>query len=297
MFFFSYARLSCCAARYQMVAVFATRKQGPPAVHFRWPCAWYWLMKTEQGTDYDWQIWGERDPYFGVLAHQQFRRDKLNPQSLDEFFQGGRQEFGELLKDCRGYLGDISTRRSLEFGCGVGRLLIPLAEVSDECVGVDISTAMRAEAARNCSKFKCHNVRLARTIDEAAAGKPGGFTFIHSYIVLQHLDAERGLGIIASLLACLEKGGCAALHMTYARSKYQDNLGVQPLGHQLARRIRYRLSRWSRRLRNRDPQMQMNLYDMSRVLFLVQQSGARSGGFRFTDHTGHLGVMLYLKRE
>jgi hypothetical protein len=172
-----------------------------------------------------------------------------------------------------------------------------MAELSQVCVGIDISSAMRAEAARNCAKFNCDNVRLVSTIEEAAGGNPGGFTFIHSYIVLQHLDAQRGLGIIASLLACLAKGGCAALHMTYGRTKYRDNLGVQPLGHRLARRVRYPLSRWSRRLRNRDPQMQMNLYDINRVLFLAQQSGVQGGGFRFTDHAGYLGAILYLKRE
>jgi SAM-dependent methyltransferase len=248
------------------------------------------------GTDGDWQAWGERDPYFGVIAHERFRRGKLTPESFDEFFRGGRKEVGEILADCRRLLGEVSTRRTLEFGCGVGRMLIPLAEISELCVGVDISAAMRNEAARNCSKFDCRNVQLVGSLADANGGQ-GGFTYIHSYIVLQHIDPERGLGIIAALLACLEKGGCAALHMTYARTKYRDNLGAQPFGHDLIRRIRRPLSRLSRRMRGRDPEMQMNAYDMNRVLFVAQQHGVQSAGFRFTDHTGHLGVILYLKRE
>ena len=247
-------------------------------------------------TDSDWQGWGERDPYFGVIAHEQFRGPRLSPESYDEFFQGGRREFGEIVAGCRRYFGEISTQRTLEFGCGVGRLLIPLSELSELCVGVDISDAMREEAARNCAKFNRHNVRLVRSL-EGLGVEQATFTFIHSYIVLQHLDPQRGLGIISGLLERLAKGGCAALHMTYARTKYRSNLGVQPFGRNLMRRIRYPLSRLSRRLRNRDPQMQMNLYDMNRVLFLAQQYGVQSGGFRFTDHTGHLGVILYLKRE
>ena len=247
-------------------------------------------------TDSDWQVWGKRDPYFGVIAHEQFRGARLSPESYEEFFAGGRREFGEILADCRSYCGEVSTQRTLEFGCGVGRMLIPLSEISEQCVGVDISDAMREEAARNCAKFHRPNVRLVRSLDDLGAANVS-FTFIHSYIVLQHLDPRRGLGIIAGLLARLEKGGCAALHMTYARTKYRNNFGAQPFGHQFARRIRYPLSRLSRRLRNRDPQMQMNLYDVNRVLFLAQQHGAQGGGFRFTDHTGHLGVILYLKRE
>src|ERR1700761_5441489 len=189
-------------------------------------------------TDGDWQAWGERDPYFGVIAHEQFRRARLSPESYDEFFRGGRRDVAEIVAECRGFFGDLTTQRSLEFGCGVGRMLIPLSELAEICVGVDISDAMRAEAARNCAKFNRHNVRLARSLENLDA-QPATFTFIHSYIVLQHLDPQRGLGIISGLLARLAKGGCAALHVTYARAKYRSNLGVQPLGNSLVRRVRY----------------------------------------------------------
>ncbi len=248
------------------------------------------------GSDGDWQVWGERDPYFAVLSHEHFRRALLTTQALDDFFRTGRQELDETLADCRLHVGEIVTRRTLDFGCGVGRMLIPLAEISGQCVGVDISDAMRAEAARNCVRFGCANVSLVRSLDEPAAAD-AGFTFIHSYNVLQHIDPARGLGILAALLARLERGGCAALHLTFAHRRYRDRLGAQPLRRRWLQRIRQPLSRLSRRLRRRDPRMQMHAYDMNRVLFLAERHGIISGGFRFTDHAGHLGAILYLKRE
>ncbi len=36
-------------------------------------------------TDLDWKEWGERDPYFGVVSHEQFRRDRL-AENRAEFF-------------------------------------------------------------------------------------------------------------------------------------------------------------------------------------------------------------------
>jgi hypothetical protein len=63
-------------------------------------------------TDSDWQAWGEKDPYFGVLAHERFRRARLTPGSLEEFFQIGAQEMSEILADCRRHVGEVSTRRS-----------------------------------------------------------------------------------------------------------------------------------------------------------------------------------------
>ena len=245
------------------------------------------------GTDRDWQSWGERDPYFGVLSHERFRRRQLTPEALEDFFRIGRAEMLEILAEARGHFAALTMRRTLDFGCGVGRLLIPLAEVSEQCVGVDVSAAMRAEAASNCARFGRANVVLVADLEDPAAAR-GGFTFINSYIVLQHIAPRRGLDLIARLLALLESGGCAALHVTFGRGKYTRTLGAQPLGRRIERRLRRPLLRLGRSLAHGDPEMQMNTYDMNRVLYVAQQCGVRSGGLRFTDHAGHLGVILFL---
>jgi SAM-dependent methyltransferase len=246
-------------------------------------------------TDEDWQAWGERDPYFGVLAQERFRRAQLTPQALEAFFQIGRQEFAEILAECRAHVGEFSLERTLDFGCGAGRLLIPLAEVSGLCVGIDVSDAMRVEAARNCANFGRANVQLARSLEELGAAA-AQFSFIHSYIVLQHIAPRRGLKIIAALLARLAPGGAAALHLTFARSKYGATLGRPPHLRRISRQLGQPWRRFVHRVRGHDPRMQMNAYDMNRVLFLLHQHGVRCGGFRFTDHAGHLGVLLFVKR-
>lgn len=247
-------------------------------------------------TDREWQAWGERDPYFGVLTHPQFRRANLTLQSLEEFFQTGRDELRDLIDDCRRHVGSVSTRCTLEFGCGVGRLLIPASESAEVCVGVDVSDAMRAEAARNCERFDRRNIQLVEALEEAAAIN-GRYTFIYSYIVLQHLDPSRGLDVIAALLELLDSGGTAALHVTYGRSKYPATYGQQPLGRRLVRNIRRPLSRLRHRMGKRDPQMQMNAYDLNRVLFVIQAAGVRHCGLRLTDHGGYLGAVFCLKRD
>jgi SAM-dependent methyltransferase len=247
-------------------------------------------------TDQDWQVLGERDPYFSVLAHERFRRAQLTPAALEEFFRFGREELGELLRECRRHFGEFATGRTLDFGCGVGRVLIPLSEISQQCVGVDISEPMRAEAARNCAHFGRHNVRLVRDLEELGPAA-GGFSFIHSYIVLQHIPPRRGLALIGGLLARLEAGGCAVLHVTFARRKHPDTFGAQPALRRLTRQMGEPWRRLKRRLRGAEPKMHMYPYDMSRVLFVAQQQGVRSGGFRFTDHAGIIGAILFLKRD
>jgi hypothetical protein len=42
--------------------------------------------------------------------------------------------------------------------------------------------------------------------------------------------------------------------------------------------------------------MQMNAYPLNEVFFIAQELGIRSGGLRCTNHYGHLGLLLFLKR-
>lgn len=247
-------------------------------------------------TDPQWQAWGETDPYFAVMTEPRFRGPNLTPARRDEFFATGRQHIEAVLASCAKYLGTVSTERSLDFGCGVGRLLVPLSEVSEVVVGVDIAEAMLAEAARNCAERARPTVRLARTLDEIPA-ELGRFTFVHSYIVLQHVEPRRGLGFVAELLARLDRGGCAVLHVHYARTRYRRNHGVRPLGSTLVRAVRAPLERLRRAFAQRDPEMQMNVYDLNRLLFCIQDAGFRAGGFEFTDHGGYLGVTLFVRRD
>jgi len=78
-------------------------------------------------TDAQWQAWAEQDPYFGVLTEERYRSQRLTAESLEEFFRSGRQHVQQTLEDCGRHCGPYSTRCCLDFGCGVGRLLIPLA--------------------------------------------------------------------------------------------------------------------------------------------------------------------------
>ena len=57
-------------------------------------------------------------------------------------------------------------KSSLDFGCGVGRLIIPFARVFEHVTGVDISPAMLEIAQRNCLEQGIHNVEFVRSDDE-----------------------------------------------------------------------------------------------------------------------------------
>ena len=84
---------------------------------------------------------------------------------------------------------DVSPQwRVLEIGCGVGRLLRPLAGRVARVVGVDLSEAMLARARDHCGELP--NVELVRTDGGLESFPDASFDLVFSHIVFQHLPRK-----------------------------------------------------------------------------------------------------------
>src|SRR5688500_636371 len=89
-------------------------------------------------TDKEWEKFGKDDPYFGVLSDVSFRKGNLNPEAFERFFASGEEYVSDLLVRAVRFAGEgFRPRSALDFGCGVGRLVIPLASRCARVVGVD----------------------------------------------------------------------------------------------------------------------------------------------------------------
>jgi SAM-dependent methyltransferase len=279
-------------------------------------------MSTEQSldphrTDDAWRSWGELDPYFGVITDEKYRRGNLTALALDEFFRSGQGHVRHVLNACRRYFPPASApQRILDFGCGVGRLLVPFAATGAQVTGVDISQAMLDEARKNCDERGHPNVELVLS-DDSLSRLEGSFDLVHSVIVFQHIPPERGRVLIARLVERLNAGGVGVIHLTYGKSWHADSYG-QPVDG-VAAPPPPRGGRWSRAWTAlgsawkasawpapppppaptapaTDPEMLMNVYPMNEILFIVQAAGIRSFHAEFTNHGGELGTVLYFQR-
>jgi SAM-dependent methyltransferase len=251
-------------------------------------------------TDVEWEKWGKRDPYFGVVTFDRFRNQNLTDEAKTEFFESGRSHIRHVLDVCRRYFDqDFSPKRALDFGCGVGRLVIPLAGIAEHVVGLDVSDSMLKEALKNCNEYSVNNVRLLKS-DDNLSSLDGCFDFIHSFIVFQHIPVERGRDIFANLLDHLEDGGICAIQLTYSKAIFGDSYGVPPVEFPVKKSLKVikRLVRKSMRIElpGRDPEMQMNPYNVNELLFLTQSIGIDNLHVEFTDHEGELGLFLYFQK-
>lgn len=250
-------------------------------------------MMLNRNTDREWEKYGSTDPYFGVLTEEKYLKENLTDENKDAFFASGSSEIAEVLATVRKQFSpDFIPMRSLDFGCGVGRFVLPLAEISELAVGVDISESMLYEAKRNCDARSIENVSFVKS-DDSLSLLTGRYNFIHSTIVFQHIPIKRGMRIFARLLSHLEVDGVCVLQFTYKANR-------QPARRIIAWLKTYAPFVWPviNLIRGKPwsaPTMQMNEYDLNKLLFMLQDLKVSSLFVEFTDHNGHLGVKLYFK--
>ncbi len=240
----------------------------------------------DNATDRLWEQLGRDDPYYGVLTADQFRSDRLTAADKEEFFRSGVEYVDAVLATVRRHIDPaFQVGRALDFGCGVARIVVPLAAIASEVTGVDISESMLAEARRNCEARGLRNVRLVKS-DDALSALTGAYRFIHSFIVFQHIPVARGEKIFARLVDLLEDGGVGVLHVTYAK---RDTVAWKAL----LRKHLPGLQTFANAARGR---MQMNPYRLNRLFSILQAAGVAESHVQLTDHGGEHGVVLYFRK-
>ena len=165
--------------------------------------------------DESWREFGRSDPYFGVLSTDRFRAGNLDQAGLREFFATGEAHIQDVLETLERHVGPVVyAGEALDFGCGVGRLVLPLARRFAAVTGVDISEAYIAEASRNAAREGLSNVSFAPDLDSL---KGRQFDLIHTYIVFNHIPWRRGKELIGQLYGLLKENGVMALHVLHRR--------------------------------------------------------------------------------
>ena len=247
------------------------------------------------GTDKDWEKWGASDAYFGVYSDEKYRRDHLTEGSLDEFFQSGETHIENLISNIDKFFDTgFQPKTGLDFGSGVGRMVIPMARRMKQVTGVDISPSMIAEAKRNCERFGIENVKFL-SADDGLSAVEQNFDFVHSHIVLPHIRWIRGRTIIQSLAKHVSPGGCLVVQIL---TEWNASPLVKAL---VGLRYRFPPANWVRNLfRSRppfEPAMQLHLYDADAVTADLHDLGFAQIERISEQWNKYKSVIVYAKRR
>lgn len=177
------------------------------------------MSASYRDTDKDWVRVAEQDPFWGVLSHEEYRKDAMDAVRLEQFMASGEQFVANLFALIRKHLApQFAPRRALDLGCGVGRLVIPMAKRVSEAVGVDVAPAMLDLCRKHATQAGVSNLSLCES-DDRLSKVEGEFDLVNSYIVLQHVPPARGYRLIQSMIDRLAIGGVGSIQLTYAKSR------------------------------------------------------------------------------
>ena len=239
-------------------------------------------MASDQ-NDRRWEALAKKDPYWAVATWEKFSGANLTDETRREFFQTGEDHVHFVLETIRRrFCSSFKPSSVLEFGCGVGRLLVPFAECGQSVVGVDVSATMLKEARKNCERRGLSNVQL-HELDNLDFSSLRPFDLVHSFIVFQHVPPKRGKMLLQKLVDLVAPNGIGVLHFTYAR-KHAKSASRRFVG----KVWRQMVARWA-------PSMEMYTYSINELLMILQQRGISRVHVELTDHNFY-GALLFFQR-
>lgn len=191
-----------------------------------------------------WEAFAREDAGF-YIAGQTF--DRADPASEERFFQSGFDTADWIYEQVGADL--TGTRLAIEIGCGIGRVLLPLAGRFERLIGVDVSPTMLTRLMDNCRRFDIENVEPMLAHDQWDHSESADF--VYSWIVFQHVEE---IAVIETTIrrasTALKPGGVAlfqfdtrALTMAYRVRNLLPDLVLPRSWRRGIRRIRRRPKR------------------------------------------------------
>ncbi len=241
----------------------------------------------------EWEYWGDKDPYYAVSTFDKFRKENLTEANKEDFFQTGYEHINKIWNEIENnFEKHFKPNKGLDFGCGVGRLVVPLAEKCEKILGVDISDLMLEEATRNCQSREITNADFLQT-DEFLDDNSDKFDFAHSFIVFQHINPEQGEKIVRKIVESLADDGIGVLHFVYANNPNDRNFWRfkiyrdYPVVNQLKNLVKGG---------GQEPLIPMYIYDLNKIFLLLQENGCHKCLVRFSFH-GMNGILIIFQKK
>jgi SAM-dependent methyltransferase len=175
-------------------------------------------MKNPHDDAARWEDLARREPYFALRVDDD---DAVQSSRIatDAFFKTGEDDISALFAAMTTLFSrDVRFDSVLDFGCGAGRLTLPLARRVRHVTACDVAPTMLLHARQNAERAGLHNITFQSCDDAIASG--ASFDFVCSLLVFQYIPPSVGYGLIRSLAKRLTRDGIAALQLRlYGASK------------------------------------------------------------------------------
>lgn len=150
-----------------------------------------------------WDTFGRQDPFWAILTDPSRRGNRW---PVDEFFETGRLEVAELMRDAERLGVPRARLRALDFGCGAGRLTQALGDHFETVLGIDVAPSM-IDLARAHNR---HGARCAYEVNDRpdlSRWPDQSFNLIYTSRVLQHIEPRYSTAYVREFVRVLAPGG------------------------------------------------------------------------------------------
>jgi SAM-dependent methyltransferase len=196
------------------------------------------LVKCLGVVSKHWSSLGSTTPHFSVLTDPRFLPDKLQANQADFWKSGEIESIGVIATLARHGVTDCTKLTGLDYGCGVGRVTLPLSKRFAQMHGYDISAphlAVAAQAASNMPReaqnLHFHRAGASTLLKSVGRHAPQGVLgflqrstdadaadivkadAIYCRLVLQHNPPPVMMLIVRCLLNALKPNGIAILQL------------------------------------------------------------------------------------
>jgi SAM-dependent methyltransferase len=154
-----------------------------------------------------WRALGQSDPFWSVLTHDEFRGANLTQEALDAFYHSGESSAG--LIDLFAARNNTPLPRGVcvDFGCGVGRVAMHLAERFDKVIAVDISEGNLRQCGEMAARRGLSNIECRLLLSPQDLSHLPDVDFVYSMIALQHNTPPIQKLMLDMLLSKIKNGG------------------------------------------------------------------------------------------
>ena len=157
----------------------------------------------------NWDELGRRDPLWAIITDPQKRDRKWG---LNDFFKSGQMHIEQIMGQAQRLGLPFRRGLALDFGCGVGRLTLPLCPYFSHVIGVDIAPSMIELA----NKYNPHGDKCMYLVNDAPdlnIFEDNSFDFVLSWFTLQHIEPEFSKQYVKEFLRILAPGGLLVFQM------------------------------------------------------------------------------------
>jgi len=243
-----------------------------------------------------WNEIARREPYFAIITDPRFLRSQFNAAARHDFFATGEALVEHIFHVAKHRLApDFAPTAILDFGCGVGRLTIPLARRAagrgGAVLGVDRSPEMLEISRGEAQSAGVANITFARANEIQPSQS---FDLICCYLVFQHLAPDEVHALTGDLISHLVPGGVLVLHVP-VRSRVSTVVSITrtlrskvPFANALANTLKGNPPG--------RPFIQARAHSLVDIVDVAQRRGIGNFHLEFDRHEQLDTVMIYLER-